>query len=212
MNNTLNTLNKALICNNCLGAQFYKIHNYEFNNPFMWNCIEPYEFVKLIDNFENIDLNNPKIELCKRGVRNYANIIIGDNINFNFIHYLYDESKDKPVKVNADILYKDILKYAKIKYFERLSKLPNDKIFLFTTSHYLNEEHFIKCNGDKLLNKLNELAKDNNIIVILDSQHKLNYIPNFKLIYKDNLYNKSAIDLLYKDNELDKQICKLIVK
>lgn len=63
----MNTLDKAIICNNCLGARFYKEHEYEFNNPFMWNCIELNEFVKLIETFDNVDLSNPKFEICLRG-------------------------------------------------------------------------------------------------------------------------------------------------
>lgn len=206
----MNKLNKSIICNNCLGGQFYKEHEYEFNNPFMWNCIEPDEFVKLIKTFNEINLSNVKFELTNRGERKYVNAIIGNNINFNFIHYIYDESKNEPIKIYADILYKDILTYAKDKYFERLSRITNDKVFLLNTSHFLNEEHFIKSNGEKLLNKLNELAKNNNIIVILDNQHKLNFIPNFKVIYINNLYNKSAVELLIKNNELDKELCKYI--
>lgn len=205
-------LNTSIICNNCLGARFYKEHGYEFNNPFMWNCIEPIEFIKLIKTWDNIDLNNPKFELVKTNSKEYVNAIIGDNINFNYIHYLYDESKKTPIKIYADILYADILNYAKYKYFERLNRMPKDKIFMFNTAHFLNEEHFsVKCNGDFLLDEINELAKTNNIIVILDSLHKYNINNiNFKLIYCDNIYGKSALDILNKDNYLDKLIYKYI--
>lgn len=141
-----------------------------------------------------------------------VNVIVGNNINFNFIHYLYDENQIEPIKIYADIIYKDILKYVKTKYFERLSRMPKDKIFVINMAHYISEEHFVNSKGEVLLNELNELSKQYNIIVILDSLHKLNYEPNFKVIYEDNLYNKSAIELLSKDNELDKELCEYIFK
>ena len=208
----MNTLNISIICNNCLGARFYKEHKYEFNNPFMWNCIEPVEFVKLIKTWDNIDLKDAKFELIKTNSKEYANTIIGDNINFNYIHYIHDESQEIPIKIYADIVYKDILLYTKNKYFERLSRMPKKKIFIFNTAHYLNEEHFsVKCKGDSLLDELNELAKINDIIVILDSSHKYNNDNiNFKIIYCDNIYGKSALDILNKDNYLDKLICKYV--
>lgn len=207
----MNTLDKSIICNNCLGARLYMEHEYEFNNPFMWNCIEPDEFIKLIKTFNDINFNNPKFELVQKNNKTYVNAIIGDNINFNFIHYLYDESYDEPIKVNADILYKDILIYAKNKYFERLSRMLNNKIFIFNTAHFLSDEHFIKSNGNIYLNELNKLGKTNNIIVLLDKKHKYQKKNiNFKIIYVDDIYNKSALKLLSKDNELDKELCKLI--
>lgn len=212
MNTNLNILDKAIICNNCLGAKFYKVHEYEFNNPFMWNCIEPVEFVRLIENFYNIDLSKPKFELLNRRNRNYVNAIIGNKINFNFIHYICDETKSVPTKIDADILYKDILNYAKQKYFKRLSKMPHKTVFVFNCSHYPNEQHFINSSGDKLLKKLNDMCKykNINIIVILDSKHTLKFEPNFYLIKVDNLYGKSAAELLSLNNDLDKEISKYI--
>lgn len=208
----MNKLNKAIICNNCLGARFYKEHEYEFNNPFMWNCIELNEFIKLIKNLNNIDMSKPIFSLVKTETRHYVNAVIGDNINFNFIHYLYDEKQNEPIKIGADIIYKDILEYVKTKYFERLSRMPKDKIFIVNTAHYKSEEHFVNSKGEILLKSLDILANTNKIIVILDKQHKLTYKPNFIVIYENNLYSKSAIELLSKDNELDKELCKYIFK
>ena len=209
--NNLNKFNISLICNNCLGGRFYKIHEFEFNNPFMWNLIEPHEFVRLIKNFDKINLGCTKFEIIEKNKKQYVNAVIGYNINLNYIHYIYDETKPTLIKIAPDILGKDILQYVVSKYFERLLRMPKEHIFLFTPSQFSSEEHFINANGDNLLNELNELGKKNNIIVILDSKHKLTYVPNFKVIYEDNLYGKNPAELLYhKGNELDKKLCTYI--
>lgn len=212
----INILNKALICNNCVGARFYKLHDYEYNNPFMWNCIEPNEFVKLIESFDKINLNEPLFELVSTKEKCYVNTILNNtdkplhNINLNYIHYLYNKNYKSPTQVGSDILYDDIINYVKEKYFERLSRMPSENIFLLSCNHFLNNTHFLKSGGEFLLEKLDKLSKNNNIVVILDKNYKNNKKYSFKTIIEYNVYGKNATDIINKGNYIDRLLCELI--
>lgn len=39
---------KTIICNNCVGAEIYKMLGCQFDNPFMWNLIEFDSYCRLI--------------------------------------------------------------------------------------------------------------------------------------------------------------------
>ena len=52
---------KTIICNNCVGAEIYRMLGCQFDNPFMWNLIQWQSYFKLIEDFDNIDFTKTKI-------------------------------------------------------------------------------------------------------------------------------------------------------
>ena len=52
-----------LIANNCVGARLYEVTEQQFPNPFMWMTIPIDNYIDLMENYDSIDLNNPKFEL-----------------------------------------------------------------------------------------------------------------------------------------------------
>ena len=50
-----------IVCNNCGGADIYKLNKMEFNNPFIWCAIFADDMITLIKNWDNINFNNYKL-------------------------------------------------------------------------------------------------------------------------------------------------------
>jgi len=172
-----------IICNNCVGARLYEVTKQQFPNPFMWMTIWYEDFIKLINGYDNLDLNNPKFEL-----ENYNNnenksilVTLNNDIKLHYIHYIQDDIKEVPVKeLNTNILYKDILTYAKTKWFNRLNRSNEEPTFLYSFNYLTpeNDMYFIILN--KLLN-----IKDKKLLILIHEGIKIEQeIPNnIKIIY-----------------------------
>ncbi len=172
-----------IICNNCVGARLYEVTKQQFPNPFMWMSIFDDDFIKLINEYENIDFNNPKIELEYYKENKYQSILITlyNDIKLHYIHYIQDESKEIPVKEdNTNILYKDILTYAKYKWFNRLNRSSEEPVFLYSFNYMPIEYHTYSI----VLNKLLEIKNKKLIILVHEGINIEKEIPNnIKIIY-----------------------------
>lgn len=112
-----------LIANNCVGARLYEVTEQQFPNPFMWMTIPLNDYIDLMENYDSIDLNNPKFELEVYKQNPYKTVLVtlNNRIKLHFIHYIQDDKKETPVKeMNTNIVYKDILSYFKTKWFRRV--------------------------------------------------------------------------------------------
>ena len=130
-----------LIGNNCLASRIYKINNIQFNNPFIWCSIKFSDFIEIIKNFNNINFNNIEVKFneCKR-TNNLSPVIRCDNLfDVHYIHYIEDEKCitpiHKPSKGQVDLFYYDILSYAKNKWFERLNRMSEKPIFIYSFNY-----------------------------------------------------------------------------
>ena len=69
-----------LISQNCLAAEIYKVISCAYQNPFASTVIQFDSMKYLIENWDNIDFNNPKVELTED---NYPVIILNEKLNFS---------------------------------------------------------------------------------------------------------------------------------
>ena len=176
-----------LIANNCVGARLYEVTKQQFPNPFMWMTYSSIDdFIELVENYDNIDLNNPIFELETYKQNTYKNVLVtlNNHIKLHYIHYIQDDFKTKPVKeLNTNILYNDILTYAKNKWFTRLKRNIKEPIFLYSFN-YLD-----KTNKD-YINRLNKLLNINTKYKLIILIHKgikyTNTKSNIKVIECDD--------------------------
>lgn len=172
-----------IICNNCVGARLYEVTKQQFPNPFMWMAIDYDDYIKLIENYDTIDLSNPKFELETYKGNDYKSvlIILNDDIKLHYIHYIQDDTKETPVKeLNTNILYKDILSYAKNKWFNRLNRSKEEPIFMYSFNYLLpeNNTYFL------ILNKLLDIKNKKLLILVHEGITIKKEIPkNIKLVY-----------------------------
>ena len=175
-----------IICNNCVGARLYEVTKKQFPNPFMWMTIDYDDYIKLIENYDTIDLNNPKIELETYKYNDYKSVLItlNNDIKLHYIHYIQDNTKETPVKeLNTNILYKNILTYAKNKWKNRLNRNKEESVFLYSFNymHPDNQEYNI------ILNKLINITNKKLIILVHEGVKIEQEIPdNIKIIYCKN--------------------------
>lgn len=173
-----------IICNNCVGARMYEILKMQFPNPFMWNAINAYDFIKLVEEYETINLNNPKIELEQYMGQEHRSVLItlDNGIKLHFIHYMQDDTKKQPVKEkNTNILYKDILLYATEKWRKRLLRNITSPVFMFSFN-YMKKENPLYMD---ILQKLMKTKK--NLIIIIHNSIETGEVPsNIRIIRLDD--------------------------
>lgn len=175
-----------IICNNCVGARLYEVTKQQFPNPFMWMAIDYDDFIKLIENYDTISINNPKFELETYKGNDYKSVLItlDNTIKLHYIHYIQDDTKEFPVKeLNTNILYKDILTYATEKWFNRLNRSKEEPIFLFSFNYMNPTQELYKTILNKLLN-----IKNKKLIILVHKEINIEKeIPsNINVIYCNN--------------------------
>lgn len=175
-----------IICNNCVGARLYEVTKQQFPNPFMWMTIWYEDFIKLINDYDNLDFNNPIFELENYNDNENKSILVtlNNGVKLHYIHYIQDESKYEPIKeLNTNILYKDILIYAKKKWFNRLNRSKEEPTFLFSFNYMNPSQESYKVILNKLLTiknkKLIILVHDE---IIIDKEVS----PNINIIHCNN--------------------------
>ena len=162
-----------IIANNCIGARLYQITKKQFPNPFMWMTFSSIDdYVKLIENYDNIDLNNPTFELetYKENKHKSVLVTLDNDIKLHYIHYIQDDTKDNPVKEsNTNILYKDILTYSKEKWFKRVNRINEEPIFLYSFNNLdINNTFYLK-----LVNKILNINTKYKIIILIHKSYEL---------------------------------------
>lgn len=185
-----------IICNNCGGADFYKLSKQSFKNPFVWSCIFADDMINLIQHYDTIDFTNTTLvrftEACA-GANFYeyderkkiCGIKINNVFTVYFTHYVFDPAYKIPTKVGPDIRYYRNFEYVCTKYDERLKRMldkneePIFVIIAFNRHGWNNEK----------INKLLEL----------NPTHKVILITNVKCAS-----NKNAFEIIY-DAALDKK-------
>ena len=172
-----------IICNNCVGARLYEVTKQQFPNPFMWMSIDYNDFIKLVENYNTLDLAHPKFVLEKYKENDYKSIlvILNNDIQLHYIHYILDKSKKSPVKEKStNILYKDILSYAKTKWFNRLNRSKEEPLFIYSFNYMPPDYHIYNMILEKLLN-----IKNKNLLILVHEGVKIEKeIPkNIKIEY-----------------------------
>jgi hypothetical protein len=104
----------------------------------MWMTIPIDNYIDLIENYDSIDLNNPKFELEVYKQNPYKTVLVtlNNRIKLHFIHYIQDDTKETPVKeLNTNIVYKDILSYFKTKWVRRVKRNTEKPVFLYSFNY-----------------------------------------------------------------------------
>lgn len=152
-----------IICNNCVGARLYEVMKQQFPNPFMWNAIQWKEFIRLVNEFDDIRLENMTFELEKYPKNELESVVanLENGLKVHYIHYIQDSRKSTPVRENGvNILYRDILGYAEEKFRNRLNRSKEYPTFLFSFN-------YMDVNSQKYTRVLNELLKVRKRMTIL---------------------------------------------
>lgn len=175
-----------IIANNCIGARLYEVTKQQFPNSFMWMTYSPDDYISLIENYDSIDFDNPTFELEYYKENQYKSVlvILDNDIKLHYIHYIQDDSKEIPVKeLKTNILYKDILNYAKTKWFNRLYRSNEMPIFLYSFNYLEKDnEYYVK-----LLNKILSVNTKYHIIVLIHKGIEYNNTnENIKVIECDD--------------------------
>lgn len=173
-----------IICNNCVGARMYEVSKIQFPNPFMWNAINAYDFIKLMKDYEKIDLYNPKIELEQYLKQEHKSVLVtlSNDVKLHFIHYMQDETKEQPIKEKStNILYKDIISYAKEKWYKRVDRSKEQPTFMFAFNYMKKNDKLYTDILEKLLK-----TKKNLIIIMHDSFETPQVSSNIKIMKFDD--------------------------
>lgn len=193
-----------LIANNCVGARLYEVTEQQFPNPFMWMTIPIDNYIDLMENYDSIDLNNPKFELEVYKQNPYKTVLVtlNNRIKLHFIHYIQDDTKETPVKeLNTNIVYKDILPYFKTKWFRRVKRNTEKPVFLYSFNYSKKYTY-----GETLNQLLNVKTKYKLIILVHKGIKYTNTNKNIKIIECDD----SIMEL--NGSSLAKKIKNMIFK
>lgn len=177
-----------IISNDCVGGYIYKDWLKTDNqNPFIWSSIDIENFIKIVEFYNDIDFRKIKCELvlnnsgiCKQGSL-IPKIIIDDDIEVNYFHYIYDKAFKAPTSRSGYTLYENIISYTIEAYNRRLIRMVERPTFIWDVTRI----KWYNKTGKDPLNTLEKIETDSPII-----------------IYQPNIVNskKGNITLLNKTN------------
>lgn len=180
-----------VIANNCGGADYYNLHNTEYNNPFMWSVCFPTDMVNIINNFNKINWNNVDAHFMSKHIADnnhftYQPLVPGLTIDkigsIYYTHYLYDQSFNIPTKIGPDKYYNKNYEYAFKKYMKHTKAMCNQKdlpCFLIITYY----RHGWDDNRFNLLYTINTHYK----VFVISSKLLTNLPPNIALFHEPTL-------------------------
>lgn len=153
-----------LISQNCLAAEIYKIMNCAYQNPFASTVIQFDSMKYLIENWDNIDFDNPKVELTDD---NYPVIILNEKCRIEYVHYRQSKEFDIPRKEGAYIFYKDCVSLVLEKYNRRLARMKtNTEKPVFCICNFKT----IYKNSIYTQAQLDELSKFENVKILVGTE------------------------------------------
>ena len=126
-----------IIGNNCIASHIYYDCGMRFNGPFSWCGIDLKEFVCLADSWGELDLADVSFSLETRLYQTRESVVcsVGDGkVKVHFSHYLQDDSFVVPGKCDRYrycMLGKDVIGYARERWFSRLGRTDEEPVFLY---------------------------------------------------------------------------------
>ena len=190
-----------IIGNSCVASNItLDILKQKFINPFCWNIIDYISFGYLIKNYNTINFNNIELKF-NENTKRYT-LIIDNNINVYYEHYIEDINEKEILKKNNNVYYSNIKEYILKKYKNRL-KLNNKPIFVIGSTWEINKEKYLQFEYI-IKNNINKYP----LIVIVnlnsDFEYLKKYENEFTKIYKTDLYKDNTTCALniyeeYKD-------------
>ena len=107
------------------------------NNQFSWCGIDHKDFVYLANHYDEIDYNDVSFELETRLYQTRDSVVCkvgGGKVKIHFSHYLQDDSFIEPGwcdRYKYCLLYKDILGFAREKWFSRMGRSSERPTFVY---------------------------------------------------------------------------------
>lgn len=188
-----------LICNNCFTGFFQKKNNLRYETPFVWNRINPKDFIYLMEHFDTINFNDIELK-CNKDVKRYKElsvnmksfcIIIENEVFVFYNHYKYRAEAKTPVIETPDVYYYRNFEYTLNKYNERLKRMDKTKtpIFIYhsNTTNRANESE-----NWKLIDKKEDLEK----MIDIANKKKYKFIAITQFQELEN-FNSDNILILY---------------
>lgn len=164
-----------IITNDCLGGFIYRdVLKTDFQNPFIWTQMNYKTFIKLIEEYENLNFNNVHIDKNGQELKNNFITVIDDKIRIENIHIFYSEKDEIPRIEAENVFYKKPDEYIKEKYIKRQNRMCGKPIVI-VDDKFGNYDELIKICKTK---KYRCMIFTNNLIE--NKTHDL-YIKNFNI-------------------------------
>ena len=163
---------KTIVSNNCLGARIYTLLNRQYDNPFMWCLISPYDYFTLMENFDSIDFTDvvPRIQQDSPMNQN-TNVVtlrIGGLIDIPYVHHHEDKDCDEVKTIGVDKYYKNMRQYVCDAFSRRIKRMSPDIIFLFEgTSDVYSEFSKVKAQHKKVFVSNDKTLVGNNDVLAI---------------------------------------------
>lgn len=108
----------------------------KLTNQFQWCGIDLKDFVYLAKHWREMDMTNVKFELETRLYQTRESVLctVDDKVKVHYSHYLQDEDFDTPGKCERYKycrLSRDIVSYARDKYFSRMGRTDEQPTFVY---------------------------------------------------------------------------------
>ncbi len=123
----LNTLDFAVIANNCWGGEIYKYFDLPFSSPFIGLYLYPDCYLNLLENWNQINLQEIQFGFTSRykeGVLSYPVGILNETIEVHFLHYHSLEEADSKWKRRAERVRQFQPDQLYVKFCDRDGALP----------------------------------------------------------------------------------------
>ena len=127
-----------IICNNCIGSHAYFKTGQRLSNQFQWCGIDLLDFVYIGTHWGHMDLMHPEFELETRLYQTRETVLCkidGGRAKVHFSHYIQDDSFSEPGRCDTwkyCLLYKDILGWARDKWFSRMGRTEEPVTFVYS--------------------------------------------------------------------------------
>lgn len=191
-----------IVSNNCIGARLYDLQKKQFVNPFCWSAITDEDFIKLIENWDNMDFGKSTFELEDywkgRYNHNYQTVLatIDYDIKLHFIHHIYSETCTEITKRgNTEVVYKGTVSYCKELWNKRLQRMNEEPVFLFSFNPMDPDSE----NYKKLLETVKTINTEYKLILLL--HENVEFVcdrKNISVIRLDKVTMKSNITTIGK--------------
>ena len=132
-----------IISNNCLGGFIYRdILKTQYASPFIWTSVHPDEYIQMIDEFANIDLENAEIVKEKEGLSNNFDILLCEKYHVHNQHMWFNKNVKMPTisgPNKCDVNYCKIWEYIYDNWMRRSKRAKKEekKLFLFYDNYGL---------------------------------------------------------------------------
>ena len=172
-----------IIGNNCIPSAIYKIKGVKYNHPFFWCAIPVDQYIWMIDNFKKIDWTKIHFSLEQYYEDKSIYSVLGKvgDIEFHFLHYRLSDGPTKTVGRNT--FSKDIINYAKEKWFKRLKLLDRTGLKFFFSFKVIDKD---SPKYEEVMDKFLSMTHRKLILLVHKDKKIKKPIPeNVQVIYYD---------------------------